>query len=186
MKRLLIAFAAVVMLAVGCAAPKMTKLEAALDAVISKYDTAYWAAASDSDADSLPVLYYSNDTLNAKLKNFCKDFLINIANFDDIVFSRYHSVYDDYADNPNHYVADTSQFSGKYQIRWDILIKDAPYEKMKIKRGVVAKLLDPFGKNDFSVECAFSKNEDMYGTKKIVIFFPYLEMRLSDAEFEKL
>lgn len=190
----------VVLFICACTSQKMTKLETELDKIISQYDVKYWRADTlqhldSEDAEILEGLLddrensnrnfktsnnvFVNDTLIEKLDDFCKKFFANVENYNDLVFQRYRDIYSDYPDNPERYIIDTLQITGKYSFHSLLTIKNAPsYEKLKIKKGVVCKLLGWGENSDMYADCHLYK-DSMY-----IQFFFTLE--LTDAEFEQV
>ena len=188
MKRILFFVSAVVLAAVaGCTSPKLTKLEAELDAVISKYDTAKFEDVPASElgwevvgVDSTATEYFikTDKTLLRDLETFCKGFFVNVNNFDDLVFERFNDVYSEYESDPEAYTAVDSQFK-KYAVTCAMKIKNAPYERLRVKGGRVHKLINVLDEGDYSV---FVELKD----GQVAVSLPYLTLELSDAEFEKL
>ena len=193
MKRILF-FVAVVLAAVaGCTSPKLTKLEAAVDAVVSKYDTAYWV---DVDAnyrrflkiDAATMQFaqvprpFSNDTLLKELDGFCARFFSRVENFDDLVFYRDDKRFGEGGDVVG---CDSLQFR-KYHFKcafysFIVMLSNAPkFERFRVASGRVKSVAASSSIELLSVFVA----KDSLGVINAVM--PFMQIELEDAKFEKL
>ena len=194
MKRILIFVLAVVLAAVaGCTSPKLTKLEAAVDAVVSKHDTAYWVDVDanykrfrDIDAVSIQLAQvprpFSNDTLLKELDGFCARFFSRVENFDDLVFYRDDKRFGEGGDIVG---CDSLQFR-KYHFKcafnsFIVMLSNAPkFERFRVVSGRVKSVAASSSTEPLSVFVA----KDSLGVINAVM--PFMQIELEDAKFEKL
>lgn len=191
MKRILFFVSAVLAAVAGCTSPKLTKLEAAVDAVVSKYDTAYWVDvdASHKRFDIEASMAFaqvprpsSNDTLLKELDGFCGRFFSRVDNFDDLVFYRDDKRFGEGGDVVG---CDSLQFR-KYHFKcafnsFILLMSGAPkFERFRVVSGRVKSVVASSSIEPLSVFVA----KDSLGVINAVM--PFMQIELEDAKFEKL
>lgn len=191
MRRILFFLLVVLATVAGCTSPKLTKLETAVDAVVSKYDTAAWV---DVDANykrfdieaSMAFAQvprpFSNDTLIKELDGFCGRFFSSVENFDDLVFYRDDKRFGEGGDVVG---CDSLQFR-KYHFKcafnlFIVILSGAPkFERFRVVSGRVKSVSTSTSSEPLSIFVA----KDSLGTIDVVM--PFLHIELENAEFEKL
>lgn len=195
MKRILFFVSAMVLMVLvavaGCTSSRFTKLEAALDAVISKYDTAFWVDVDAShkrfDIEASMAFAqvprpFSNDTLLKELDGFCSRFFSSVENFDDLVFYRDDKRFGEGGDVVG---CDSLQFC-KYHLKCSfnsfvVMLSKAPnFERFRVVSGRVKSVATTTSIETLSVFVA----KDSLGFVDVVM--PFMQIELEDAKFEKL